>query len=173
MGRKRTKDRHLPQRMYQRRGTYYYVVPGSEKWVRLSRRYAELTAAKYEGDTVALLIDRYMVEVAPDKAERTYEDNIRQASNLRKVFGEMRVGSVTQQHLYGYQSERAKSSRTQANRELALFRHMIKRAIRWGIIAPGSDPFIRFEMLKETPRQRLNASRTARRRLKKVPASSS
>ena len=72
MGRRRSKDRHLPARMYQRRGSYYYVEPGSERWVPLGdvyrdafTKYGELTDAQPDRAcvTVGDMIDRYRLEV--------------------------------------------------------------------------------------------------------------
>jgi hypothetical protein len=35
MGRNRKKNRHLPPRVYLRRGKLYYVQPGTQKWIPL------------------------------------------------------------------------------------------------------------------------------------------
>ena len=72
MGRKRRRDKHLPQRMYLRSGTYYLVQYGSEQWINLGRDYVEAMRSygeiqgghrtvKSMGD----VIDRYMIDVAP------------------------------------------------------------------------------------------------------------
>ena len=39
MGRKRRTDKHLPQRMYLRSGTFYFVEYDTNRWVNLGRDY--------------------------------------------------------------------------------------------------------------------------------------
>jgi hypothetical protein len=39
--------------------------------------------------TMAQIMDRYLLEVAPGKSKRTYLDNVTEIGNLRAAFGEM------------------------------------------------------------------------------------
>ena len=98
------------------------------------------------------VIDRYLREIAPLKAERTYKDNLIQGKYLRAAFGKLRPARVTPQLVYKYLDERGKSSKVQANREIALLSHICKKAIRWGFAS--TNPCTGVERFKETPRTR-------------------
>ncbi len=161
MGRRRKTQQHLPSRMYLRSGSYYFVEPGTERWINLGRdyikamgAYARRTADDSPRRTVDELINRYSREIAPTKAPRTYRDNIRQARYLRAFFGPMRLQDVTQQHIYKYMDERSRKSKVQANRELSLLSHMFRKAIRWGDIHHIENPCVGIERFKEVPRDR-------------------
>jgi hypothetical protein len=81
MGRRRKSDKHLPQRVYLRRGKYYFVTI-EHKWLPLGDDYglamanwAKLVAVPKTVTRMNDLFDRYMLEIAPTKAPRTYKDN--------------------------------------------------------------------------------------------------
>jgi hypothetical protein len=88
--------------------------------VEVFRKYAELVTEDGPCQTMSDLTDRYLREVAPKKAPRTYKDNVRQARFLRAYFGSMKLADNTQPHIYRYRDERGK---TQANRELSHMFH--------------------------------------------------
>lgn len=161
MGRPRKYNKQLPDRMYIRSGTYYFVEYVTDKWINLGRdyvaammKYASLTADDSPSFTVSDLIDRYLREIAPTKAPRTYRDNVKEARNLRRVFGHMPLTDVTTRHIYKYQDERGKQAPVRANREIALLSHMFKKAERWGDISHSQNPCVRIEKIKEKPRNR-------------------
>lgn len=136
MGRNRKTDKHLPKNVYLRSGSYYFV-DYEGKWHNLGRNFA-IAMQKYgqladvgDCETVGDVIDRYLREIAPLKAERTYKDNLIQGKYLRAAFGKLRPIKVTPQLIYQYLDERGKSSKIQANREIALLSHIYKKAIRW------------------------------------------
>lgn len=105
MGRKRTKDKSLPRRVYRKHGAFWFV-DRANKWHRLGdnlvdamARWAEIVEQPAEARRMGDLFDRYMREVAPKKAPRTYKDNVRQMEKLRLVFGEMRPDDVEPHHV--------------------------------------------------------------------------
>ncbi len=156
MGRRRKSHKHLPQRVYLRSGSYYFV-DYLGKWHNLGRNYATAMAAYgqiADHDSAVTnmedLIDRYLREIAPKKAESTFKDNIKQAKYLRAAFGKLRPVQIKAQGIYAYLDARGKRSRVQANRELALLSHIFKYAIRWGAV--DRNPCIGVERFKETPR---------------------
>jgi len=158
MGRQRKTDRHLPQRMYLRSGSYYFVDYNG-KWINLGRVYAKamveyalFTDPDKPCKTIADLLERYLKEVAPLKAERTYQDNIKQGRYLRAALGHIQPDRLTAQMIYQYLDARGKNSQTQANRELALLSHMFTKAIRWGVV--DRNPCKGVERFKEKPRDR-------------------
>ena len=159
MGRKRRADKHLPQRMYLRSGTYYLVEYGTNRWVNLGRdyvkamgQYARLVGPSGPLSTMGDVIDRYLRENAPTKAARTYKDNVREARYLRAGFGKLRPEDINAKAVYAYLDQRGRSSETRANREIALLSHMFTKAIRWGVV--DSNPCKGVERFRENPRER-------------------
>ena len=157
MGRQRKTDKHLPQRMYLKSGGYYFV-DYMNKWHNLGRiyskamaEYGQLTGPDKPCKTISDLLDRYLLEVAPLKAEATYKANISASKYIRAALGDIHIEQLTPQLIYQYTDARKKTP-VSANRELALLSHMYKYAIRWGYT--GVNPCIRLMRFKETPRAR-------------------
>lgn len=145
--------------MYLRSGTYYFVEYGSNKWANLGRDYVEALAryALLRGPqgplmTMSDLIDRYIEEVAPTKAERTYRDNVKEARYIRAGLGKLSPLEIRPKTIYAYMDARGKTSETRANRELALLSHMFTKAIRWGVV--DANPCRGIERFKEKARNR-------------------
>lgn len=137
MGRKRKSRLDLPERVYFKNGAYHYVYP-TGKWEVLSKDYAEamikwakIVNANVEGGqrTVGELLDRYLLEVVPKKAERTQKDNRQEVRWLRSFFGNMRLEAVSSADVAAY--VQAREAKTRANREVALLSHAFNKAILW------------------------------------------
>ena len=157
MGRKRKHDKHLPQRMYCRRGCYYFVTPAG-RWLNLSHDYAgamaeygRMTGPGPQCVTLQDVIDRYRIDVLPSKAKRTQEEQARQLTRLGKVFGAMRPDHITVQHVYGYMDARSQYP-TAARHEVSLLGHVFVKAIRWG--AATKNPTHGIEKPRSQPRDR-------------------
>lgn len=157
MGRKRKKDKHLPQRMYMRRGAYYFVDKDG-RWVPLGRDYAtamteygRLTGPGQQCVTMQDVIDRYRIDVLPSKAAHTQKDQTRQLTKLGKVFGAMRPDHITTQHVYQYIDARSHYP-TATRHEVSLLGHVFVKAIRWG--AATKNPARGIEKPRSKPRDR-------------------
>jgi integrase len=155
-GNQRTKDKHLPKRMYLKSGSYYFVDQ-NKKWINLGRHYGnaiekynEFNVEHAEIYTIDDLITRYIKEVAPTKAESTYKSNLAEAKLLRAAFGKMKPEELKPRAIYMYLD--ARKAKIRANRELALLSHMFKKAIRWGVV--DTNPCIGIERHPEKPRDR-------------------
>ncbi len=157
MGRKRKHDKHLPRRMYQRRGSYF-LVEANGKWINLGRdfaqamaKYGELVGASrrclYLGD----IIERYRIDVLPHKNSKTQKDQGRQLDRLASVFGELRPEDITPQYIYRYLDSRMKTP-VAARHEVSLLGHVFSKAIRWG--AANSNPVQLVAKPKSNPRDR-------------------
>lgn len=148
MGRRRKNNFNLPPRMYLKHGAYYYVSR-ENKWIRLSEDKALAFSkwAEIEGETpresgsdkplagsMAALIDKYMVEIAPKKAKSTYTGNLTEAKNLKDVFGKTLVLEVRPMHIAKYLDIRGIKAPIRANREISLLSHIFSYAMRWGQI---------------------------------------
>lgn len=158
MGRKRITRLDLPERVYFHHNAYYYAHR-SGKWEHLGTDYAKAMAIWAiriaeqcaEVVTVGELLNRYIVEVVPTKAERTQKDNLYEIRYLRAFFGEMSCTDVEAKHVAAYLD--ARTAKTRGNREVALLSHAFNKAILWGICKynPCSVPGMRN---KEAPRDR-------------------
>lgn len=144
MGRRRTRDKHLPQRVYLDHGTHWFR-PKEGKPVNLGqdfgeamRKYAEIIGPTWAGRTLGDAIDRYRIEVLPHKrSEKTRENEGAALARLKSWAGHMHPDAVTQQQLYRYADERrtpkGKPAPEAARHEVALLGHVYKKAIRWGV----------------------------------------
>ena len=158
MGRKIKSSTHLPERMYLHKGTYYLVNKDS-KWLNLGKsltsaiaEYHRLVPSQTSIKTMGELIDRYMIEISPTKAESTYKGEIQEAKLLRAAFGEMYPKDVTPVVIYEYMDFRSQTAPVRVNREVALLSHMFKKAMRWGLVE--SNPCRDVERNPERPRHR-------------------
>lgn len=157
---RRKADYDLPPRVYQKHGSYFYVasIGTKRKWINLGkdlglakRKWAELSGETPTGGMCALM-DRYMEEVAPLKAPRTYKDNISECENLRKVFGQMEPRDIKPMHVAKYLDIRGKDAPVRANREKALLSHIFTMGMRWGIV--DANPCRGVHRNKESNRDR-------------------
>lgn len=180
MGRKRTRDKHLPQRVYLDSGTHWFRPKGG-KPVNLGRdfseamvKYAALIGGNWSGRTLGDAIDRYRIEVLPQKrSEKTRENEGAALTRLKEWAGHMLPDSVTQQMLYQYIDRRRKVvNRTTgetapapeaARHEIGLLGHVFKKAIRWGVATHnpvrGLDKSERKEQRPPVPYRQLQAVR--------------
>lgn len=149
---RRTKDHHLPTRVYFIRGRYRYVDPagkmhtlGSE-WNREAKeRWLELSESRAPAGTIAKLLDEFLKHTealvrAKKRAPRTLADNEQEAAMLKLVFGRMQAASVTSKHVAMYLAKRVdrdgNPAPIRANREVALLSSAFSWAMRseaWGV----------------------------------------
>ncbi|MGE5319651.1 MAG: tyrosine-type recombinase/integrase [Hyphomicrobiaceae bacterium] len=158
--RRRSNDKNLPPRVYQKHGAYYFVRPEGNKWIRLGKTEAEMYVAlsRLQRDIdvqekgMAALFARYEEEVIPQKAPRTQADNKKELANLGKAFGHMHPQSVRPVHVYQYLDARGAIAPVRANREVALLSHVFSYAIRWGAVE--ANPCRDIKKHSEKPRKR-------------------
>lgn len=143
MGKRRVKNKHLPSRVYFQHGAYYFISKQG-KWIRLGTilseamtKWAEMVEpVEYDADiyTMRQLFDRYMIEVAPTKADSTYEGNKKEVKSLYEAFGSLRPDEIKPTDVYKFLDRRGKVARSAANHEKALLSNVFSMAIRWGIV---------------------------------------
>jgi integrase len=158
VGRLRTRNKKLPQRMYLQHGSYYYV-DYKGKWNNLGRSYSDAlrNLAVLVGDARSLntmngVFDRYALDVIPTKAPRTQLDYRKQLPLLRAVFGEVPPHEITATHVFEYRNTRGKQSVVQANREKSLLSAIFTNAIEWGVVT--QNPCKQVPRLHEQKRER-------------------
>ncbi|WP_313897691.1 tyrosine-type recombinase/integrase [Burkholderia pseudomallei] len=149
MGRKPTKNLHLPPRMRlkqtSRGRTYYYYDMGGKprRWKALGGDFVEalrLYADLEQGDrtsralvTFRHVAERYLIEVLPSKAAETQRTNLLQLDKLYEFFDNppAPLDDIKPIHIRKYLDWR-KESPVSANREIALFSHIFNKAREWG-----------------------------------------
>jgi len=137
MGRKRRTNKHLPQRVYLKSGSYYFVDTNNA-WHRLGDNlhdmYREL-AQYVERDgplhTMNAVFDRFIAEKLPLLAPRTQSDYTGYIENLRLYFGEGPPADVTSGDVFDYRNKRAKKSVVQANREKSCLSSVFTACNEW------------------------------------------
>lgn len=137
MGRRRTRDKHLPQRVYWKNGAFWFV-DYQNKWHRLGATMAEMYAelAKHVDRSAPLhtmgdVFDRFILEKIPLLAPRTQSDYRGYIENLRVYFADAPPEDVTPGDVFDYRNERAKKSVVQANREKSCLSSVFTASIEW------------------------------------------
>ncbi|WP_081084550.1 tyrosine-type recombinase/integrase [Burkholderia territorii] len=149
MGRKPTKNLHLPPRMRvkktSRGKTYYYYDMGGKprRWQALGgdfvdalRLYADLEQGNRTAQALITFrhaADRYLTDVLPNKAAETQRTNLLQLEKLYLFFDSppAPLDEIKPIHIRKYLDWR-KASPVSANREIALFSHIFNKAREWG-----------------------------------------
>jgi integrase len=104
--------------------------------------------------TVAELWERYDQEVLAHKAEKTAIDQ--RSICIRLVLpeiGSRKANSIDYADIERLHAKVSNGTRVQANRMIALLRHMFGRAVRWGITA--NNPVAGIKQNSEHPRERM------------------
>ncbi len=128
----------LPPRLYEKHGAYYYVTRDN-RWLRLSKdlaearvKWAEIENGFAPAITLERVIDKYLAEVATQKAPATLAGNKIEAQTLRAVFGHMPPADITPADIHAFMIERGKTSQVRANRERSLLHAILRYAVLWG-----------------------------------------
>jgi integrase len=143
---RRSENVGLPARWRFKHGAYYYRVPAEQahlwdakKEFRLGkslneayRTWATRLDLYADAKSMADLLDRYALEVIPDKAPKSQESNRISIRKLRPVFGHMPITAVKPMHVYKYRDLRGKDGKTAANRDIEVLSHAFTKAIEWG-----------------------------------------
>ena len=109
--------------------------------------------------TMGDVIDRYLIEALPKRAERTQLDYIEYCKRLKYAFAHMLPDDINIDHLYAYHEARAAPVR--ANREITVLGNIYRYAIRWR--SATVNPVSGFLYAEERPRERLVSSAERRK----------
>jgi integrase len=106
MGRNRKKNKHLPPRVYQRRGKLYYVEPTTEKWIPLQEGLVTwatmMQASSAPAATMSSLWASYDVDVLSKKAAKTAKNRRQEWRQLEGTFGAMVPADIEPHHVWRY-----------------------------------------------------------------------
>lgn len=157
-------NRGLPTRWRLVHGAYYYQVPAraelawdGKKLFRLGKtlseaykEWAKRLESANDARTIADLLDRYALQVIPEKAVSSRATNLIFVRQLREVFGSMPILSIKPKHVYQYIDKRRVKTKdpetgklrgglTVAQREIEILSHAYTKAVEWGLI--DAHPF--------------------------------
>lgn len=115
------------------------------------RKWAELecTPAPVNTSLFKFVFDRYERDILPSKAYSTQKENLGAIKQLRMVFDQAPIESITPQHIAQYRD--ARSAKVRANREITLFSHAFNMAREWGYTSK-ENPCRGVRKNKEQPR---------------------
>jgi integrase len=166
MGRHRTRNKHLPPRMYLRAGRYYWIghVDGKRPCIALGDDYvtALLRWREIEGQcdgahTVAQIVDRHCA--VADVTPATRKGYIAQSATLKRAFEGFAAIDVRPQHIRQYLDRRPA---TAGKREIALLSAAWNGARQAGLIdLPNPCEGVRGKPRKRQTRVSTSAEETA------------
>ena len=160
MPRKRTKDHHLPPRVYRTRAGTYQYHPRSGGSIRLGGKnatlceieseYRRLTELENPG-SIKFLIDTYKkTEPWRRLSPVTQADYQQSERKIIAVFGRANMSMVTPAHIRQYMDKRGQTSKHRANRELAYLSNICAAAYERGLLL--SNPCKGVKKYHEPPR---------------------
>lgn len=135
MGRNRKKNKHLPPRVYQRRGKLYYVMPGTEEWIPLPdglKTWAAIVQSADATETMSALWAKYQLEELHKKAPKTQKNRHQEWSMLEPVFGAMHPRDIEPHHAWNYWKQRGEIE--QAKKEVRCLSAILTFARQTGAI---------------------------------------
>jgi integrase len=157
VGKTRKTNKHLPRRMYQKHGAFWYV-DRANKWHPLGADYGEAlkryAALMDHGGThrVDLLIARYENEILPKRAPDTAKGRKKEFKSIRKVFGHMDPQEITAAHAWSYFTERG--SNQAARHEIRALSAVLGWARKWGALGDKPNPLHNIGFPTFKPRDR-------------------
>ena len=135
MGRPKTHNRDLPQRMRMKGKSFYHVA--NDVWTPLGRDLpiAKIKWAELEGvndrETFDAALDKYFASDKFDKlAENSKTAYKSRAKILRKIFGKLSCKSILPEHIYQYMEKNP--SKVGANQGLIIIQHALEEARKRG-----------------------------------------
>jgi len=122
VGGKRKTNKHLPRRVYEKHGAFWFVDQ-KNKWHRLAADYpaalvalANLMNQSLPAVTVELLIARFKAEELPKKAKATQKGRLQELKPIEKAFGHMAPDDIEPSDAWNYY--RARGEIEQAKHEV-------------------------------------------------------
>jgi len=173
MPRKRNREhKGLPQRWRWKDGAYRYLVPKGQEHLWDGKTEFKLGKTRpeahmvYAGRLASIdgaiqtfneLIDRYLLEVTPTKARSTQRDEVSHLTKLREMIGDNPVGAFKPHHAYQlrdtiHRGTLRGSGETYTNRVMGNLKHLLTKAIEWGVIPEHPMTDSKFKMLP-TPKK--------------------
>jgi len=153
MGRTRKTNRHLPPRVYERKGQMYYVEPGTERWLPLEEglvTWAKIVESGDAKETMSALWAHYQLEELGAKAKKSQKNRHQEWKMLEPTFGHMRPRDVEPHHVWRYW--KARGGIEQGTKEVRCLSALLTFARRTGAIS-HPNPCFGLQLPTSAPRQ--------------------
>lgn len=147
---RKKENKGLPKRWRLKNGAYRYLVPPGQEhqWDNkkeftlgktLSEAYAtwadRMQQDGSELNNMGKIMDRYLLEVVPEKSYKAQQSDQLAIRRLRPVFGAMRPDDIEPAHAYQYfDLVQKKHGFTSGKHDIGTLRHMLTKAVQWGVI---------------------------------------
>jgi hypothetical protein len=167
MGRRRKRDKHLPQRVYFEHGRYWFK-PKKPKFgqhdFKARTNLGTTLPEMYDGlkklaetsrplRTMSALFDRYLLEALPGLAPRTQSDYRKYIERLRPALGQWEPPKFTASDVFDIRATIALDSGVvQANRHASCLSAIFREAIGWKAVT--ANPCRELKRLHEPKRRR-------------------
>ncbi|MHC5351652.1 tyrosine-type recombinase/integrase [Metapseudomonas furukawaii] len=154
--RPRKKDRHLPAKVYQKHGAFYYVH--QNKWERLGtsleealEAYARKMKAESTGAGMPKLIDDVLKQLSTKLKPNTLEQYEAAGRRLKEILAEFEPHQVKSKHVAAIKNSMA-STPNMANRVVSFLRTVCTYGVEWQLM--DSNPCIGIRRFEEKKRDR-------------------
>lgn len=161
VGRRRKTNKHLPQRVYERRGAYFYFPRkgpavllrdnGNRSYPAALRALARILGAEGPTATLEQLVARYDAEELAQKAEKTRRGRRQEFKPLIEVFGHMAPEDIEPHHVWTYWTKRGRIE--QARHEIRALSALLTFARRIGA-RKSPNPCFGLQLPMSKPRDR-------------------
>lgn len=111
-----------------------------------------------KGKTLGDAIDRYLLEISPHKAARSFTNDVNNAERLKPVFGDVKLKQQFEvvwahQYMTTRRTEKGLPAPVQARKEIALLSAIMSQCVEWGWIR-RNEMIGQFKRKRTTPRSR-------------------
>lgn len=155
MGKPRSSNKHLPRRMYEKHGGFYYVDKANT-WHKLKgdysdalKQYASLIDDSRD-DLIGGLIARYIREVLPKRADETAKGRKKEFKALLPKFKDTPAKKLRASDAWTYFEQRG--SNQAARHEVSALSAVMGWAVKWGKV--DSNPLLSVGFPTFRPRDR-------------------
>lgn len=154
--RPRKSNRHLPPRVYEKNGAFYYVH--QNKWTRLAAdlptallEYGNIisTPGESHNEGMPQLIDRVLAHITPSLAKNTVDQYRITARAAKTALADFSPQQVMPRHIAGIKNSMADTP-AMANRVISFLSTVFKHAVDWQIV--DSNPCMGVMRFKEKAR---------------------
>lgn len=161
VGRQRKTNRHLPQRVYERRGAFFYfprkgpavlLHEGEDRsYPAALRALARILGAEGPTATIEQLVARYDAEELAQKADKTRRGRRQEFKPLVEVFGHIGPEDLEPHHVWTYWTKRGRTE--QARHEIRALSALLTFARRIGA-RKSPNPCFGLQLPMSKPRDR-------------------
>lgn len=155
----------LPKSVFEKHGAYYYVTSDGEKrkWRKLSRikcgmpalylAMAALNSGDVKDDSMANVIDLWMVEMSINHAKKTQDNEVYMSREIKRSFTEFHASQIRTSHVLQFLRAFKEMPRSY-NAYRSHFQELMRFAETKDFREPGSNPVTSIKPMRTAVRKR-------------------